>query len=638
VPHLEHLFRPLTIGNVVLPCRIVSSSHQTTLVDGHLPTKDFVAYQEARARGGVGLIVMEAVAISPSGLLTAHTIAGYFDEVVAEYERLALAVRQHGTKLFVQLFHGGREVIASPPRPVVVSSSAMPSHRYHTEPRALRTEEVAEIVESYGRCAGLAASGGLDGIEITAAHGYLGEQFFNPSWNRRTDRYGEPSRFLSEVLTAVREAAPGLALGIRLSADSAAAQAVVGALAPLVDYVHVALGNSATFDGCIGIVPPPPAPEDEIAVMTDPFQVGRPLIATSRVIDPARADQLIADGRADAFGMNRALITDPEMPNKARSGEPQTILRCIGCNVCIAHYHYETPIRCAQNPRTGRELTLPSPAPNGAARRVAVVGGGPAGLAAAAEAAACGHDVVVLEREQHLGGQVWLAGHGPTHEELARSMIANYTHLLDRKNVEIRTGVTADVETVVGLDADLVVIASGARPFQPKQAFGEMTVLQVWDILAGARPEGRILIADWGGDPAALDCAELLAGDGAEVVLAVGAVSPGETLHQYMRNQYIGRLCRAGVRIEPYLGLLGASEGRVRFRNIFAADLESEIEADVLALSVGRVPNDEITSDLRAAGLAVEEAGDCRSPRSLEEAILEGTLAARQAVAGLSSP
>ena len=633
MPYLENLFRPLTIGNVLLPCRIVSSSHQTTLVDGHLPTEDFVAYQETRARGGVGLIVMEAVAISPSGLLTAHTIAGYVDEIVAQYERLGMAVRQHGTKLFVQLFHGGREVIASPPRPVVVSSSAMPSHRYHTEPRALRTEEVSAIVEAYGQCASLAAKGGLDGIEITAAHGYLGEQFFDPSWNRRTDQFGEPSRFLAEVLTAVRESAPDLALGVRLSADSSAAQAVVGALAPLVDYVHVALGNSATFDGCINIVPPPPARENEIATMTAPFHVGRPLIATSRVIDPARADELILEGRADAFGMNRALITDPDMPNKARAGEPETILRCIGCNVCIAHYHYETPIRCAQNPRTGRELTLPRPVPSGEVRRIAVIGGGPAGLAAAAEAASCGHDVVVFEREDHLGGQVWLAGRGPTHEELARSMLANYTRLLARKNVKIRTGVTAEVESIASLDADLVVIATGARPFEPHQGFGDMKVLQVWEILAGARPEGRILIADWGGDPAALDCAELLAGEGTEVVLAVGAVSPGETLHQYMRNQYIGRLCRAGVRIEPYLGLLGASAGTVRFRNIFAADLETEIDADVLALSLGRVPNDEIAAGLRTAGIAVEEAGDCRSPRSLEEAILEGTLAPRKLAA-----
>ena len=135
---LDHLFSPLAIGPAELRSRIVSTAHQTTLVHDHLPTEDFVAYQQARARGGTGLIVMEAVAIAPSGLLTAHTIGGYLDGTVPAYRRVAAAVQGEGTKLFVQLFHGGREVIATAPRPVIVSASALPSHRYHTEPRALR--------------------------------------------------------------------------------------------------------------------------------------------------------------------------------------------------------------------------------------------------------------------------------------------------------------------------------------------------------------------------------------------------------------------------------------------------------------------------------------------------------------------
>ncbi len=143
---LDHLFRPLTIGPVELPCRIVSTAHQTTLVADHLPTEDFVAYQRARAVGGAGLIVMEAVAIAPAGLLTAHTIGGYLDGMVAAYERVARAVRDEGTRLFVQLFHGGRELITAAPRPVAVSASALPSHRYHTEPRALSTAEVQETI------------------------------------------------------------------------------------------------------------------------------------------------------------------------------------------------------------------------------------------------------------------------------------------------------------------------------------------------------------------------------------------------------------------------------------------------------------------------------------------------------------
>ena len=325
-----------------------------------------------------------------------------------------------------------------------MSSSALPSHRYHSEPRALRTAEVEETIRAYGRCAALAAEGGLDGIEITAAHGYLAEQFFNPAWNRRSDRYGEGARFAIEALEAVREAAPGLALGVRLSADSPPARAVVRELAGLVDYVHIAIGNSATFDGCVNIVPPPTVPRNVIAELAAPFRVGRPLIATSRVLDPVDADRLIGEGVADAFGMNRALITDPEMPRKARTGETRSILRCIGCNVCIAHYHAETPIRCAQNPRTGRELTLPPASASNDPQRIVVVGAGPAGLAAAAEAASAGNDVIVLERAGQIGGQVWLAGHGPSHRELADSLTWNYEQLLDRPNVELRLGVPRD--------------------------------------------------------------------------------------------------------------------------------------------------------------------------------------------------
>ena len=183
---LEHLFRPLAIGGRELPCRIVSTSHQTTLVHDNLPTEDFVAYQAARAQGGVGLIVMEAVAIDPTGLLTSHTIGGYLDGTLEAYRALARAIQPHGAKLFVQLFHGGREVIASSPKPVVVSSSAMPSHRYHTEPRALRTDEVEDLIAAYARCAEVAPAAGLDGIEITAAHGYLGSSSSAATGTRAT--------------------------------------------------------------------------------------------------------------------------------------------------------------------------------------------------------------------------------------------------------------------------------------------------------------------------------------------------------------------------------------------------------------------------------------------------------------------
>jgi pyruvate/2-oxoglutarate dehydrogenase complex dihydrolipoamide dehydrogenase (E3) component len=325
--------------------------------------------------------------------------------------------------------------------------------------------------------------------------------------------------------------------------------------------------------------------------------------------------------------MNRALITDPDMPRKARAGEHDEILRCIGCNACIAHYHAETPIACAQNPRTGRESTLPRPRPAEEVHRVVVVGAGPAGLAAAAEAAAAGHSVVLLERSDQIGGQVRIAGNAPMHEELARSLRRNYERLLDRPNVEMRLGQAADAAVVEALSPDLAIVATGARPYDPRLPLDGVEVVQGWDVLRGAHPGGRVVIADWGGDATALDCAEVLTAAGRDVVLAVGSVTPAETLHQYTRNVYIGRLCRLGIDIRHYLDVVSASGGEVRLRNVLAPELETTVQADAVVLSMGRVPEDSLVSALLERGLRVEEAGDCRTPRSIEEAILEGTLA-----------
>jgi 2,4-dienoyl-CoA reductase-like NADH-dependent reductase (Old Yellow Enzyme family) len=651
VEALDHLLAPLELGPTTLPCRIVSTSHQTTLVADHLPTEDFVAYQGARAAGGAGLIVMEAVAVAPSGLLTAHTLAGYFDSTAEGYRRIAAAVQPHGTKLFVQLFHGGREVISSAPRAEVVSAGAHPSQRFQTEPRALRTDEVEELVASYGRCAGIAAEAGLDGIEVTGAHGYLLEQFFDPALNDRADRFGDPAAFVTEVLGAVRSAAPGLALGIRLSADSEAARAIAPGLAGLVDYVHLAIGHSATFARSTGIAPPPPTPRNAAAVLTGPFRLGVPLLATTRIVEPAEADALIASGAADAVGMTRALITDPDLPNKVRAAREREVIRCIGCNACIAHYHAETPIRCSMNPRTGRELTLPppgppapdpplpAPEPDAAARpsptlptpasrrRVVVVGAGPAGLAAAAGAGAAGDEVIVLDRAERIGGQALLSGAAPAHEELARTLVANYEILLDRENVELRLGTEADPATIAALDPDLVVLATGARPYTDAPDLGDLPTLQAWDVLAGARPSGRVLVADWGGEPAGLDCAELLAEAGHEVTLATAAPMPGFSVHQYARHQYLTRLERAGVAFATGTELDSAGPGEVRLRSIFAPERTTTFAVDTVVLSLGRVPDDDLATALRTAGIPHESAGDCRSPRGLEEAILEGTLA-----------
>jgi 2,4-dienoyl-CoA reductase-like NADH-dependent reductase (Old Yellow Enzyme family)/thioredoxin reductase len=633
---LDHLFSPLRLGPVELQNRIVSTAHQTTLVRDHLPTDDFVAYHEARARGGAGLIVLEATAVDQPGVLTGHTLAGFREEIVPGLARVAGAVQPHDTHLFLQLLHGGRERIASPPRPPALAPSAVPSLRFHVEPRELSADEIAGIVEGYGRAAANVAAAGLDGIEVSGAHNYLVAQFFTPELNRREDEWAEPSRFLLAVLSAVRAAAPGLTVGVRLSADSEAAKAVAEEVVGHIDYIGLALGDSSTYVGSTGIVPPPPVPENTIAALTPPFQVGVPLLATSRIVDPLEADRLIGEGRCDAVGMTRALITDPDMPRKAREGKFDAVVRCIGCNACIAHYHAGTPIACAQNPRTGRERTLPPPERSADPRRIVVVGAGPAGLAAAAGAAAAGHDVVLLEKSRRIGGQVALAGSAPMHEEVARSLRANYERLLD--GVDIRLETEGDEEAISALAPAAVILATGARPYEPAALAAGLETVQAWDILAGPRPHGRrIVIADWGGDATGLAAADLLNRDGNEVVVAIGSVALGETLHQYQRNVYAARLYRAGVRLEHHLELAEAEDSHVRFRNLFAPDLETRIAADLLVLALGRVPEHGLAQRLEARGLEAHEAGDCLSPRSIEEAILEGTLAAQAIEAGSSS-
>jgi 2,4-dienoyl-CoA reductase-like NADH-dependent reductase (Old Yellow Enzyme family)/thioredoxin reductase len=633
---LDHLFSPLRLGPVELQNRIVSTAHQTTLVRDHLPTDDFVAYHEARARGCAGLIVLEATAVDQSGVLTGHTLAGFREEIVPGLARVAGAVQPHDTRLFLQLLHGGRERIASPPRPPALAPSAVPSLRFHVEPRELSADEIAGIVEGYGRAAANAAAAGLDGIEVSGAHNYLVAQFFTPALNRREDEWAEPSRFLRAVLSAVRAAAPGLTVGVRLSADSEAAKAVAEEVVGHVDYIGLALGDSSTYIGSTGIVPPPPVPENTIAALTAPFQVGVPLLATSRIVDPLEADRLIGEGRCDAVGMTRALITDPDMPRKAREGKFDAVVRCIGCNACIAHYHAGTPIACAQNPRTGRERTLPPPEPSADPRRIVIVGAGPAGLAAAAEAAAAGHDVVLLEKSPRIGGQVALAGAAPMHEEVARSLRGNYERLLDK--VDIRLETEGDEEAISALAPAAVILATGARPYEPSVSLAGLETVQAWDVLAGPRPRGRrIVVADWGGDATGLAAADLLNSDGNDVIVAIGSVALGETLHQYQRNVYAARLYRAGVRLEHHLELAEAEDSHVRFRNLFAPDLETRIAADLLVLALGRVPEHGLAKRLEARGLEAHEAGDCLSPRSIEEAILEGTLAAQAIEAGSSS-
>ncbi len=646
---LAAILRPTLVGPVEVKNRIVSTSHQTTLVDAHLPTADLIAYHEARARGGVGAIFLEATAIHPSGLLTPATLGGYLPEIEAAYRALAEAVRPHGTRLFVQLFHGGREQISVPPRPPALAPSAVPTLRFKTEPRAMTVREITELIEGFVRSARLACAGGLDGVEISMAHGYLAGQFFAAQTNRRTDRYGGDLsgrvRFGREVLAAVREAiGPDRALVVRVAADEVtpgglgpqacadvAAALIEGGLA---DAVSLAMGHSATYVGSTWIVPPPPEEAVAIggpaAVMRATLGSSVPIIATTRVQELSEAAELISSGRADLVGMTRALIADPDLVRHAELGTLDQITPCIGCNQgCIGHYHNHVPISCLVNPRTGRERHLQLDARPRRGDRTVVVGAGPGGLAAACEAARLGDDVTLYERGPGIGGQLRIAGHAPAHREMVDRYLALQSGRLDRLGVDVRLGVPATVDHLGS--ADRVILAQGARPFQPGVALaGAPTSVSAWEAIADPDSvRGPVLIIDWGGEWSGLDAAERLALAGREVTLASAATVPGETLHQYQRNGYLGRLHRLGVRIRHHVELDAATGG---LRHVFSGAAEAPeapgAHASVV-LSQGRVPVEDLWQALEGDPRCVR-VGDMLGPRSAEEAIAEGFEAARR--------
>jgi 2,4-dienoyl-CoA reductase-like NADH-dependent reductase (Old Yellow Enzyme family) len=645
------LFRPLRIGPIEIPNRIVSTAHQTTLVEDGLPTEDFVAYHAARAAGGVGLICIEATAVHPSGLLTGHTIAGYDPRVVERLARVADAVHAGGTRLFAQLFHGGREQIDSPPRAPAVAPSPVPSQRFKVEPRALSSDEIEEIIAHHELVAGHVRAAGFDGIELCASHGYLPTQFLSERSNRRADAWGGDAerrlRYVREALLAMRRGGGAeLAVGIRLSADETLPEGrhapetaeILRTLAAegVIDYASAVIGDSASYVGAAWIVPPPPVARDAIRQPASILHalLTVPLIATSRIHEPAEAEALLAAGAADAVGMTRALIADPDLPRRIVEGREDERILCTGCNQgCIGHYHLGMAISCLQNPRTGRERLLPEPTPQ-AGSRVLVVGGGPAGLAAAVAAGRAGAEVTLVEADSTLGGQFALAGRAPAHRETVRRYQADWARRLASARVEVRLETRLDATSELAAGADRVIVATGALSHRPElSAPPGVGVLDAWDaIRAPERVTGPALVADWGGGWTGLDAAETLAEAGVRVWLAVAAPLVGETVHQYQRVFYLARLERLGVTILHHRELVDAPGGAV-LRSLWTHAPEP-LPAGVrtLVLALGREPADDLVHALGERGIACTPVGDCRGARSLEEAILEGTAAGEQPV------
>lgn len=641
----NHLFSNITIGNTDLKNRILSTAHQTNHVVNGIPTEELDAYQEARAKGGIGLIILEAAAVHPSGMLTTNTVASFKPDIVNAFKRLTSKVSPYGTKVFAQLFHAGREVVSSDYRNAAWAPSAVPSLRFGTMPKPMNLEEIEEVIEGFAISAQHAKEGGLDGVEICCSHGYLPAQFWSSNTNFRTDQYGgsfeNRMRFIVEVIERVWErVGDDFTVGIRMSAEDRTMDGdnmkdsvqIVEYLSEKVrlDFIDVTTGNSSTYSGSTHIVPP--APMKHAYLSPQGFRIRMagaiPVFVGSRIVDPTEAESIISKGQADMVGMTRATIVDPEMPNKALEGRSQTINACIGClQACIGHYHQGLPIGCIQNPATGYESTVKHFYDKEVAKKsVLVIGAGPGGLQAAITADSVGHEVILADKNEKIGGMLTTMRKGPMLREMAESMIDNYSRQLDRSNVKLELENEITKDKIQQLNFDMVICATGSAPYYPNhEGMDDSRINQVDDLfhMNSFESDEKCVVFDFNGDWTGMESALYLSKKGCDVTLITARLNIGEGIPQYLRNEYMKELYEKDIKMVTHHDFGGTNGRNVIVRNLFTHESQEEYWNRVV-LSVGRVPDTEFYEEIKNLAPEVIQIGDSLAPRTIEEATHEG--------------
>lgn len=637
-----HLFAPLQIRGKRLKNRIMSSGHDTSMPTDNLVNEQLIAYHRARAEGGVGLIVLQVAGVHDSARYTSHVLMATDDACIDGYRRLAETCHAHGTVVLSQIFHPGREIMESADGLLAVAyaPSAVPNERFRVMPRALDQDMIDEIIQGYADAARRLHQAGLDGVELVASHGYLPAQFINPRVNRRTDGYNgeleQRLRFIREILGAMRASTDAdFIIGLRISADErdpegltedeslAAVQLLQGQL----DYVHIVAGTSASLGGAVHIVPPMAVEAAYLAREAGTFKAGLsiPLFVTGRINQPQEAEAIIAKGQADVCGMTRALICDPQMPNKSDSGHAEDVRACIACNqACIGHFHKGLPISCIQHPETGRELLYGQPKPSARGKRILVVGGGPAGMKAAAVAAQRGHRVTLYEASAQLGGQVLLAQLLPRRSEFGGAS-TNLQREMQLAGVEVVRNTRVDRALIERENPDHVIIATGAQPYWPNfERGGDLQVVDAWQVLRDEVQLGRsVVVADWRCDWIGPGIAERLVRAGHQVQLAVNGTHCGESLPLYVRDQMAGELHKLAIPIIPYARLYGCDDSTVYLQHTASGEPMLLENVDSLVLCQGHQSVDDLGQQLKGL-VPFQRIGDCLAPRTVEEAIHEG--------------
>jgi len=663
-PRYAHLLAPGRLGKVELRNRILMTPMGTNQeqADGHLGER-ILDYYEARARGGVGLVVAGVAAITwPEGACNPNQAALSDDRFLPGWEDFARRCHRHGAKAAAQLQHASKvaqedvkagrpmwvpsvpeaklgDLFAElTPEEVAKAASAYQAPGAKVAFHVMSEADVAFLVARFAAAAARAQQAGLDGVELHAGHGYVLSAFLSPASNRRTDAYGgsleNRARFLVEALRAVRaRVGVGFAVWCRIDAkefripggisEEDARRTAELAEAAGADAVHVSAYAEPTSAIAFTEAPLVHQPAGYL-----PFaeaikkRLRIPVIAVGR-LEPDVADEAIRDGRCDFVAMGRKLLADPELPRRLAEGRPDAARPCVYAYRCVGNVFLRESSRCVVNPELGREAEL-AMRPALLRRRVVVVGGGPAGLEVSRRAAERGHAVVLHEREALLGGRARLAAQ--LDPESARFLAWLEEGAL-QAGVEIRVG--SEV-TARGLaPADVCVVATGARrlPAAPALVAGAPPVEPVdrLDALLASLPPGRRILVS-GSDVIGVKAAEALASAGhAVTLLEHGAFAPEMGLPRRWRAaDLLARLGAARVKGVTEVRLVA---GGVEVR---APKHAGAIPCDLVVEATGLAADESLADALRGLGAEVFAIGDCRGPRYLEAALLD---AARLAAA-----